>query len=203
MSEMDTLLPDGEITIGGETLVLTPIKLRDVPKALRLIRKLGQPFMDIMGSVRDDRFDFKSYSNEDLVNVARENKVPFPHNIANIDDAARARIIDGLIAKGDELVSVPIVNGGVNFSASTVDQVLILVEEHADDLYEFMALCLGKDVEFVSNLDMYEGVQSILVIIDKNFDFFIKFGVPIIKQMMSLKTKATALQTAISDSPEK
>ena len=69
-NDIQTLFPGKEITIAGETIQITPIKLGQLPKALALMMKIGSLVSASNGA--NDLAPVIAYGGDELLNLIAE-----------------------------------------------------------------------------------------------------------------------------------
>lgn len=113
-TELEVLFPEGKIiNISGSDITIKPFTFGQLPKVMKLMKKLG-----------------------------------------------------GLAIK----------NGNIDFATA-----LDVFADGGDELSVLMAECINKEVLFVTNLQMDEGLALIAAFIEVNSDFFIRKVLPMLK----------------------
>lgn len=100
---------------------------------------------------------------------------------------ALVRVVRPMLASAQAIATAPSAAGGDAVAITdamdidiTFDLLLGLIEDHADGLFEAVALLTGRDVEWIRGGDPAEFIELALAAVEVNRDFFTKRIAPLL-----------------------
>lgn len=100
---------------------------------------------------------------------------------------ALVRVVRPMLASAQAIAAAPSAAGADAVASAdamgieiTFDLLFGLIEEHADGLFEAVALLTGRDVEWIRGGDVAEFIELALAAVEVNRDFFTKRIAPLL-----------------------
>ncbi|WP_371380904.1 hypothetical protein [Sporomusa aerivorans] len=146
-NELDILLPESDVTINGEKIIIKPFMFAELPSIVKLLSKMGVGFYELISA-------------------------------------------DGLQFSD---------SGNLILNQKFIENIGTIFENHFPEVAELMAIYTGKEPAFYLNkengVDGEDGLMLLLMIIERNYGFFMKRLAPILEEIKA-KQKSTGAKSS-------